>query len=74
MLYTSIMLLICFLVLAVIVEFTQTNLTVDEGEGVVDVCISVDMPTATPISFFIEAVESSPISAIGLLICINLVE
>ncbi len=59
---------ICFLVPDVIVEFTQTNLTVDEGEGVVDVCISVDTPTATPISFFIEAVESSPISAIGLLI------
>ena len=54
-----------------IVEFTQTNLTVGEGEGVVDVCISVDTPTATPISFLIEAVESSPISAQGMSLKFN---
>ncbi len=49
-------------------QFTATNMTVGEGEGAVNVCISVDTLTATPISLLVEAVESTPISAEGMTI------
>ena len=47
------------------VEFTQTEFQVREDEGLARVCLSLDMPIATPITVYIEAVESTPRYASG---------
>ena len=49
----------------VTVELTQTNVTVGEGDGGVEVCVSVDMPTARPYPLYIQALETTPTSAEG---------
>lgn len=48
--------------LVVTVEFTQAEYEVDEGEGQVKVCLSIDAPIATPLTV---ALESTPLSAAG---------
>ena len=47
----------------VTVELTQTNVTVGEGDGSVEVCVSVDTHTAQPFPLYIQALETTPTSA-----------
>ena len=43
------------LLLAVTVDFLEPVFTVDEGQGNVSVCLTIDTPTATPLIVSLEA-------------------
>ena len=49
----------------VTVELTAADYSVDEGEGMVEVCLSLDTPIATPLTVYIEAIPETPVSAEG---------
>ncbi len=49
-----------------VVEFTETEHSVGEEEGQVEVCLSLDTPTATPLAVYLEAIQDTPTSAQGL--------
>ena len=54
-----------FFCLVVTVEFTETEYTVGEEEGQVEVCLSLDTPIATPLNVSVESLQATPTSAEG---------
>ena len=53
----------------VTVEFLQPVFTVEEGQGNVSVCLTLDTPTATPLTVSLEATSLSAVGKSALLLC-----
>ena len=49
----------CSVYLAVTVEFLQSVFPVGEGQENVSVCLTIDMPTVTPLTVSVEATSLS---------------
>ena len=49
----------------VTVEFSQLVYDIAEEAGIVEVCLTLDTPTATPLTISVEAEENTPTSATG---------